>query len=155
MFSLINGGLSADTPKDIEVCNLHALDASTSFTVVNRRHGATDHTYFSFFRVAQNRASAISIDVNGQALRLHVPDAALDTAIRAMENLRDARDRGTRTIELAEPLIDDEPSDDAGPAQAAGHSLVERIRGTSAGDAITDALDAQRGDRTDDGPVAA
>lgn len=159
MFSLIHGGAdAADSPKPgVRVTDVFALAESTRFTVVDDTMGTdwTTRTTFGVYRVDQNHETAIGSDCGRVSACVSIPDAALDTVIRALENARDIRDamRPAR-VRFAPPLVEDEPNDDAGPSVARGHAAVETLRGTSAGNAIADALEAHRGGATD-GPVAA
>jgi hypothetical protein len=154
MFSVISGGQEPPVPS-VTVQDLFALDEVTSFNVVDRTSYRRDITHFEVVRISQGRWTSISASASSQESRVRVPDEALDTVIRALEQARVVRDRKARPVGLAEPLVEDEPSDDAGPSVARGHGAVETLRGTPTGNAIADALDRFNGTRSDDGPVAA
>jgi hypothetical protein len=152
VFSVINGG--GDSKPRHAVTDLVALDRATTFTVTDTFLGHVTRTQYEVVRSDVMGGSAtICVAWPGQESRDRVPDAALDTVIAALEQVRRVRDRPR--VAFAEPLVEDEPNDDAGPSQARGHAAVETLRGTVAGHDVADELDALRGDLTDDGPVAA
>lgn len=156
MFSVISGGQDPEA-RNITVQDLIALDSVTAFTVDDRAPYLHTRTHVEVRRGQESKSTTITTYVAGQESRVRVADEALDTVIRALEQVRAVRDRKARPVGLAEPLIDDEPSDDAGPSMARGHAAIETLADTPDGAAFAKALEAQaaRRRRTGEGPVAA
>lgn len=138
-------------PFDPKVVDLFAFADRTTFTVEQDTGYNTDVSRWSAMRINTNSESILAVRACEQESRITIPDAVLDTVIRSLENLRDARNRSLEPTRFSGPLVADEPYDPRVAADAGGAFIADVFGDDIARDDLLKGLDA----RNDEGQAAA